>query len=469
MDTNLLQIPNFECFPNQSCGNEPFKDLEHSINQCLKENIHVFVVVNGTVYYKLHSLRDCVVNMQWSAQACMYICFPKEGSDWYVSDKDRIEYYTRGIHENQVRSLYKLSNTTCFPNDSSETFQDLSACIERCVSLHASTFVVSNNLVYYRVQPLEECLQVRVPAENSDMYVLSSELEHRLDPTQYSIVEVKQTFKPFRWSRSKLQEFLQTHTESDYGFLHYSVMLSYLGEDATFAFNINAYDLSAGVMEPTFAKSRPIHSPKRTVLIPLEQLYFPYFYAHIAKDDIPFECKRPSCVWRGVDSGIFAKQVSNRASRYELVRKYFNHDKFNIGLSGIQYGLSDESRKQYVKENMSIQEQLKYMFVLSVEGNDFATNLSWILLSNSVPIMPKPFIETWKLEHKLTEYVHYIPVKNDFSDLETQIEWGIRHLDKCKEIAYQSKLFVLQFLDPNREKDIVQGVLQTYKTTFASI
>jgi hypothetical protein len=293
--------------------------------------------------------------------------------------------------------------------------------------------------------------------KGADMYLVSVEsLKGLLQSTTYVSMDVR---PEFRWNKAKLQEFLKTHTESEYGFRHYQVMLSYL-DTFDLECNINPYDMSTGIEEPTLVKSRPISSPLRSVLIPLETLYFPYFYAHVLKDDIPFVCKLPTCVWRGADSGNYRKQDPNRASRYDLVSKYWSHPRWNIGLSVHKY-LPEQTN--FLKENMSIREQLKYMFLISVEGNDFATNLSWILLSNSVPMMPKPYIETWKLEHALVEYVHYVPLQNDFRDLETQMEWCIHNLERCKEIAYQSKLYALQFMDPIREHAIVKKVLETYQ------
>ena len=103
------------------------------------------------------------------------------------------------------------------------------------------------------------------------------------------------------------------------------------------------------------------------------------------------------------------------------------------------------------------------MFIISVEGNDFATNLSWIMLSNSVPLMPVPYVETWKMEQKLIPYIHYVPLNNDFSDLDKKMEWCLNNLDICEEIAYMSKLYVLQFFDKNKENNIIKEVINVYK------
>ena len=86
------------------------------------------------------------------------------------------------------------------------------------------------------------------------------------------------------------------------------------------------------------------------------------------------------------------------------------------------------------------------------------------MLSNSVPLMPKPMIETWKLESNLIEYVHYVPLKNDFSDLDSQMEWCLNNIYKCKEISFMSKLYVLHFFDNMKESDIIKQVISVYKT-----
>ena len=43
--------------------------------------------------------------------------------------------------------------------------------------------------------------------------------------------------------------------------------------------------------------------------------------------------------------------------------------------------------------------------------------------SNSVCVMPKPKYESWFMEGKLEDGVHYIEVKDDFSDAQEKIEF----------------------------------------------
>ena len=111
---------------------------------------------------------------------------------------------------------------------------------------------------------------------------------------------------------------------------------------------------------------------------------------------------------------------------------------------------------------MDIKEQLKNKFIICVEGNDFPTNLLWVFLSNSVPLMPKPIIDTWFMEENLKEWVHYVPLKNDFSDLKKKLNYCYRNLKKCKKIAINSKLYAMQFLDIKKENNLVNKVIKFY-------
>jgi hypothetical protein len=171
--------------------------------------------------------------------------------------------------------------------------------------------------------------------------------------------------------------------------------------------------------------------------------------------------KKKSCVWRGVNSGRFYAINKEKASREDLVLKHGKNDNYNIGLSCANYKLENMTYKckdisynikEYVKGKLTIKQQLEYMFIISVEGNDFATNLSWIMLSNSVPdesaehfhhlmvqallgpvpLMPIPYVETWKMESELVPYIHYVPLNNDFSDLDEKMEWCTNNIDKCE-------------------------------------
>jgi hypothetical protein len=114
---------------------------------------------------------------------------------------------------------------------------------------------------------------------------------------------------------------------------------------------------------------------------------------------------------------------------------------------------------------MSIYEQIKYKYILCLEGNDIATSLKWSLMSKSVVIMSKPIIEGWLMEGLLQPYVHYVPLCDDFSDLDEIMEWCRNNDETCKQIALNATIYMMQFMDPDVELNIHNYLINWYKKT----
>jgi hypothetical protein len=111
---------------------------------------------------------------------------------------------------------------------------------------------------------------------------------------------------------------------------------------------------------------------------------------------------------------------------------------------------------------MTIEEHLDYKFIMSLEGNDVASNLKWVMSSNSIAVTPKHTVETWFMEGTLIPNYHYIEVKDDFSDLEERLTYYINHPDEAEAIIQHAHEYVNQFRDEKREKLISLLVLKRY-------
>ena len=114
------------------------------------------------------------------------------------------------------------------------------------------------------------------------------------------------------------------------------------------------------------------------------------------------------------------------------------------------------------KPKLTIDEQLCYKFVLSVEGIDVATNLKWIMSSNSIAVMPQPEYETWFMEGTLIPDYHYISIKRDFSDLDEKINYYMKNEDKALEIIENAHRYIQQFKNKKQERIISLMVLNKY-------
>lgn len=110
----------------------------------------------------------------------------------------------------------------------------------------------------------------------------------------------------------------------------------------------------------------------------------------------------------------------------------------------------------------TINEHLEYKFIMALEGNDVASNLKWVMSSNSLAVMTCPTCETWFMEGTLIPDYHYVEVKDDFSDLQEKLQYYIDHPEKAEEILTHAHEYVQQFLDEEKEELISLLVMDKY-------
>lgn len=195
---------------------------------------------------------------------------------------------------------------------------------------------------------------------------------------------------------------------------------------------------------PTFVKSRPIDHNNLSVLLKLNEVrHFKFII-----DSIPFSEKKDMAVWRG---------VVHKENRELLVDQYYQHPKCDIGQVG-KLNLNPIWEKPF----LSINEQLKYKFILSIEGNDVATNLKWIMSSNSLCLMPTPKFETWYMEGKLIPNFHYVHIEDDYSDLIDKIDYYSSNENDALKIIKNANEWITQFTDPKLEKLLSILVMDKY-------
>ena len=196
---------------------------------------------------------------------------------------------------------------------------------------------------------------------------------------------------------------------------------------------------------PTFVKSRPVgFNNQNSILLKLNQVKL----FHFIKDPKKFENKKNQAVWRG--------DIRNNSQREYFVKNFYRTPLFDIGQT------SPKQDVEWMKSFMSIKDQLDFKFIFCLEGKCISTNLYWAMSSNSVCVMPKPKYESWFMEGKLEDGVHYIEVKDDFSDALEKIEFYNNNNDKCLEIIQNAQKFVKQFKNAKQERLIQLLILKQY-------
>ena len=206
-------------------------------------------------------------------------------------------------------------------------------------------------------------------------------------------------------------------------------------------------DVTEVPSEPCFVKSRPIcDDNQNSILLKLDRIR----HFKFVKDDIRFQDKKDLLIGRG-------KISPKQTHRVKFYKMYFNHPMCNLGAVKSPLVNPDWNNKK-----LSIKEHLKYKFILSLEGFDVATNLKWIMSSNSIAVTPKLKYETWFMEGTLIPDVHFICIKDDYSDLEEKLNYYIENTDKALEIIKNANDYVKQFFCNKTEKNITLGVLEKY-------
>lgn len=198
---------------------------------------------------------------------------------------------------------------------------------------------------------------------------------------------------------------------------------------------------------PSIVKSRPIRGDNaNSVLLNLDKVRHFIFL----RDDIPFREKQ--------NRSIFRLAITRRPHRERFMRMYFGSDVCDAGISTPH----PDYPAEWVKPHISMYDHLRFKFILAIEGYDVATNLKWIMSSNSLAVMPRPTYETWFMEGTLRPNYHYVEIKADYSDLEERMRYYVEHPDEAEAIIAHAHEYIAQFRDRKRERIISLLVLRNY-------
>lgn len=198
---------------------------------------------------------------------------------------------------------------------------------------------------------------------------------------------------------------------------------------------------------PSVVKSRPltVHN-ENSILMKLDKVRHFIF----VNDKKKFTEKKNRIIFRG--------KVKGKSSRKHFMEMYFHNPMCDLG--DVSKNTTDPSEWQ--TEKKTIGEHLEYKFIMALEGNDVASNLKWVMSSNSIAVMPKPTCETWFMEGTLISDYHYIEIKPDFTDLIDRVNYYIEHVDEALKIIKHANEYAAQFKDRRREDLISLLVLDKY-------
>lgn len=217
--------------------------------------------------------------------------------------------------------------------------------------------------------------------------------------------------------------------------------------DGGLRFDYFLTDLAQELPTLGFAKSRPIGlEGSNTVLLNLDSLR----HFHFIEDRRPYASKCDQLV---------SRSVARQPHRRQFLEACFGSPLCDVGQVNRD---TNCDHPEWVKPYMPEAAQLNYKFIACIQGNDVSTNLKWVLASNSLAVMPHPTVESWFMEGTLRGGVHYVEVKADFSDVQTQIAYYLAHPREAEAIIERAHAHVAQFANPRLERAIALKVAANY-------
>lgn len=210
-------------------------------------------------------------------------------------------------------------------------------------------------------------------------------------------------------------------------------------------FNFELGDITELPNAPTFLKSRPIvNNNQDAILLKINEVRHYYW----RKDPYKFREKWNSAVWRGACHQPHRRSVLSTMKAAQLV------DAGDVRRAA-------EGTLSY-QSFLSPRAQMRYKFIISLEGNDVATNLKWIMRSNSLCLMPKPNYESWFMEGRLRAGEHYVEMPSEPEAIDSLIEYYSAHPDEASTIIQNANSFAKQFYDSPSESLLQRLVALKY-------
>ena len=200
---------------------------------------------------------------------------------------------------------------------------------------------------------------------------------------------------------------------------------------------------------PMITKTRPICDDNtNNVLLNLDKNRHFVFL----NDTTPFDQKENRMICRCC--------INWQPQRIALFEKYFGADWCDMGFVG--NNPNNTYPEQWRGNKISLYDHLRYKFISCLEGFDVASNLKWVMSSNSIAVTTKPVVESWFMESQLIPDYHFICIKDDLSDLKEKLYYYIAHPELCLQIVKHANEYVAQFRDAKREQAIAILVMEKY-------
>lgn len=189
---------------------------------------------------------------------------------------------------------------------------------------------------------------------------------------------------------------------------------------------------------------------------------------------IPWEERKPTAVFRGASTGCGTTIETNPRLRISSIQSPVEDGAPLLDAGIMKWNLRPRKHvsSPYLQvidttpfrtvASMSPSEQASHKYIVNVDGHVSAFRMSLEMSMGCVILLVESKYRMWFRKY-LVEYEHYVPVKEDLSDLLDQIRWCRQHDEECKKIAGNARAFYNQYLSKNGILDYMQLLLSNIK------
>ncbi len=177
--------------------------------------------------------------------------------------------------------------------------------------------------------------------------------------------------------------------------------------------------------------------------------------------------KENKIFWRGTTTGREYKSINELESieRIKICKIYKNKKNIDIKITKIRQNLiSDIKVKKYlIAEDIFAKEVLEdkfasYRYYPDIPGNSLGWGTVKKFLSGNLIFKPNHKKQLFYYQF-LHPWIHFIPVKDDFSDLEEKFNWSQENIDQTIKIAYRGYITIYDYLQ-NIDKHFIDSILK---------
>ena len=177
--------------------------------------------------------------------------------------------------------------------------------------------------------------------------------------------------------------------------------------------------------------------------------------------------KENKIFWRGTTTGRYYRSIKelNSTTRIIICKSFKNVKNIDFKITKIRQNLISEIEvKKYLiaedifAEEVSEDKFASYRYYPDIPGNSLGWGTIKKYLSGNLIFKTNNEKQLFYYQY-LHPWVHYIPVKDDFSDLEEKFNWSQENIDETINIAYRGYITIFDYIK-NIDKHFINSLLK---------